>query len=227
MKASTKLQVIPTPVRYEKIKVLIIEDHQLYINGLLQVLRTHFPRMTANQAYNKQDALLLLERERFDLIIMDINLGGIDLLQDINGLQQYFAQTKVLVISSYFSHDRIRRARYMGFNGYLDKCVSPKELKRSVDAVLRGDGFVTSANVIDGKRPERDSKDEVLNKLSKQERKVMQCLLSGLINSQIAEQLYISVNTVQSHRKKLYKKLNVHSIQELTALSYRHDFSLA
>ena len=227
MQTATKSQVITTPAKHEKIKVLIIEDHQLYINGLTQVLRAYYPRMIASQAYSKQDALLQLAKERFELIIMDINLGGIDLLQDFNGLQQYFSQAKVLVISSYFSHDRIRRAKYLGFNGFLDKCVTPKELKQCVDAVLSGEGFVTSTRISDAKRPGSGSIDEAFNKLSKQERKVMQYLLSGLINSQIADQLYISVNTVQTHRKNLYRKLKVHSIQELTALSYRYDFAIA
>ena len=142
-------------------------------------------------------------------------------------MHPYFSNAKVLILSSYFSHDRVRRAKYLGFNGYLDKGVSPKELKLSVEAVLSGKGFVTSSNIAEAKRPQRSSIDEPLNRLSRQERKVMQCLLSGLINSQIADQLFISVNTVQSHRKSLYKKLKVHSIQELTALSYSHGFAIA
>ncbi len=227
MHATAKLKVATTPVKHEKFKVLIIEDHQLYSNGLIQALRTYYPRMIARQACNKQDAMQYLLRERFELIIMEINLGGTDLLHDFNGLQQYLAQTKVLIISSYFSPDLVRRAKYMGFNGYLDKSLSPKELKQSVDAVLQSKGFVTSSVITEAKRPHSSSTDESLNRLSRQERKIMQCLLLGLINSQIADQLYISVNTVQTHRKNLYKKLKVHSIQELTALSYRHDFAIA
>jgi len=203
------------------LKVLIIEDHQIYANGLLEIVRRSYPDSVISVASNYNEVLSAINTHHFDLVFLDINLNGIDMFQKLTEIRSEFRAAKIIVLSSYFTPKLVKRAEAMNLNGYLVKNSGEDEILYAMNSVLDKNEFVVSGFKVDNGLDEYDTFQKV-NELSKREKEIISLLAQGQNNSRIGDQLYISVNTVHTHRKNIYKKLNVNSVQELVSVAYRY-----
>lgn len=201
-----------------KYKLLIIDDHPMFRDGLKTIVRTGANYEIAGEAGTCAEGLSLARSLKPDLIIVDISLpdgNGIDLARDILALAP---QTKLVMLSMHSKVDFIATAFQAGVSGYLAKESSREQLLQALDAVMAGrqylDGSLSPRVVTELlSRPNEETRmtDAAYGKLSRREQQVLRLLAEGLAPAVIAERLFISRKTVENHRTNILAKLGIKS----------------
>lgn len=201
-----------------KIKVMIVDDHPLVIEGLKSLLRDKADIKVINSATNGKEALDFLKKADVDIVLLDINLpdmNGIDVCELIT---QNHHNTSVIGLSTYGERSIINQMISKGAKGYLLKNVTETELVEAINKVYRGNCYFgleiqkAMANTIFhslGNTP----------RLTKRETQVLKLIVSGKINNQIAEDLFISPLTVETHRRNLMKKMGASNTASLVKMA--------
>lgn len=175
----------------------------------------------AGAVSNAFDAIPFLKRNKIDVILLDINLpdiSGIDLCKKIIN---EFPQIKILGISTFSERSYISRMIANGASGYLIKSASAEEIAEAIDTVLKGKMYL-SVSMEHIAKPLSIVPSDNLPALTKREKEILQLISEGLTNNQIAEKLFISSLTVDSHRKNLLTKLNVNNTASLIKLAVQN-----
>lgn len=159
--------------------------------------------------------------DRLDVLIQDIGLPGISGLEAIRLVKQQMPETEILMFSIYDDSTRIFQALCAGASGYLLKETALDQIKRSVADVDAGNAAMSPSiakKVVAYFRPTQKT-----GRLTDKENQVVQLLTEGLSYKMIADRLQISMSTVQSHIKNIYRKLRVHSKAEVISLKLKGD----
>ncbi len=197
-------------------KVLIVDDHNVVIEGILSLLQNSEEIIVLGTAQTAQNCLGFLQKNEVDVILMDINLpdmSGLDLCKQVN---QTYPKIKVLALSTFNQISYINKMIANGASGYLLKNTTKDELLHAINAVMEGNTFLSfEVNEI-----LKTAKTNATNQpiLTKRETDILKLVAEGLTNPQIGEKLFISTDTVDSHRKNLHTKLGVNN----TALLVRY-----
>ena len=210
-----------------KNKVIIIDDHKLFTNGLSSILESIGLRVMATFENGKQ-AVLYLKNNEVDIIFSDINMPEMDGLKLCERLKRDKVKAKVIILSMYEDPNIIKEAFECGASAYLSKNTEKEEIIKAVEKSLDNKKYVNKRLL---KQKEREGKEAdtftLKYKLTLREREVLQLLLDEENNNrQIGENLNISTRTVETHRKNIMLKLDVKNNIGLIkkALSY-HLFS--
>jgi DNA-binding NarL/FixJ family response regulator len=203
------------------IKVFIIDDHPMVVAGLHSLLGRLENIEVAGAVSNAFDAIPFLKKNKTDVILLDINLpdiSGIDLCKKIH---KEFPEIKILAISTFSERSYISRMIENGASGYLIKSASADEIAEAIETVLKGKIYL-SVSMEHIAKPLSIIPSNNLPALTKREKEILQLISEGLTNNQIAEQLFISPLTVDSHRKNLLTKLNVNNTASLIKLAVQN-----
>ncbi len=190
-------------------KIFIVDDHQMIIEGLKSLLQNELNIEIIGSATSAERCLQFLKMSTCDIILMDINLpdtNGIDLSRIVTSK---YPNIKVIALSTFTQGTYVRKMLENGANGYLLKNAEKHEILKAIYQVLNDKNYLTleAENAL---RYENELQKK-LPKLTKREKEVLILIVDGLINHQIAEKLFISIDTVDSHRKNLHSKLNVNN----------------
>jgi DNA-binding NarL/FixJ family response regulator len=194
------------------IRVLVVDDHPVLRAGVCARLASEPDMAVVGEAATSEEAVVRARALCPDLVLLDLLLprrGGCDAIPD---LLKQAPGARVLVMSSQASPSSVRRALRAGAAGYVSKCANDQELVTAVRQVAGGDGYVEPGL---GARLVVDDAAGALAALSERERDVMQLLAFGYGNHEIAERLFISLRTVETHRAHIMLKLNLGSRAEL------------
>jgi two-component system invasion response regulator UvrY len=199
------------------ISILIVDDHPVVRQGLKQILAEEFPSATFGEAQNAPEALDLVTRRRWDIVILDISLPGKSGLELLKELKRKKATLPVLVLTMLTEEQLAARVLKAGADGYLKKENAPDELVRAIKIVLAGGKYVnpTLAQALtfdlaaDTGRPLHAS-------LSDREYHVLCMIASGKTAREIAGDLCLSVKTINTFRGRILKKLSKRTNVELT-----------
>jgi DNA-binding NarL/FixJ family response regulator len=175
----------------------------------------------AGAVSNAFDAITFLKENTIDVILLDINLpdiSGIDLCKKIH---KEFPAIKILGISTFSERSYISRMIENGASGYLIKSASANEIAEAIDTVLK-DKMYLSVSMEHIAKPLSIIPSDNLPALTKREKEILQLISEGFTNHQIAEKLFISPLTVDSHRKNLLTKLNVNNTASLIKLAVQN-----
>ncbi len=203
------------------VKVFIIDDHPMVVAGLNSLLGQLEKIEVAGAVSNAFDAIPFLKKTKIDVILLDINLpdiSGIDLCKKIH---QEFPEIKILGISTFSERSYISRMIENGASGYLIKSASAEEIAAAIDTVLQNKMYL-SISLEHLTKPLSIAPSDNLPALTKREKEILQLISEGLTNNQIADKLYISPLTVDSHRKNLLTKLNVNNTASLIKLAVQN-----
>lgn len=197
----------------EPIRVMIVDDHAVLRSGLRLVIEREDGLEVAGEAGTAEDAIRSFERLRPNLVLMDLEMPGIGGLAGVQRLQELHPEVSVLVLSMHGEADDVRRAFEAGAMGYVLKTAADEELIRAIRAVSAGERYLhPSLGAVLAQPPQsRGAVDE----LSTREREVLRLLALGHTNQEIAQQLYVSVRTVESHRAHIMTKLRAASRAEM------------
>ena len=202
------------------IRVLIVDDHHLVREGLRHLLEKERDLRVVGEASNGQDAIASVEIERPDVVVMDVEMPGINGIEATSRIRESHSETKILMLSMHSDPALIRKAIMNGAKGYVLKHTVSGELVRAIRTVCRGvihrSRALQEAESVYGQFV-HDSKPC----LTPREREILQLITSGKTNRQIASALSISSKTVVTHRSNLMAKLNTHSLPDLVRTSLK------
>lgn len=208
--------------RSAPIRILVVDDHPLVRQGLERLLEAEPDLHIAGEAATADEALQLLDREAFDIVVLDIGLkqgSGLDLIGQVRAR---CAELPVLVLSMHqeeFYAERVLRA---GAQGYVSKQGDPSQVVPAIRRVLNGELALSAPladdlvrRTLDGEEPR--PAEEVL---SDREAEVVRLIGGGLSTREIAEELHLSVKTIESYRANVKRKMGLRNGAELARFAY-------
>lgn len=199
-------------------KVLIADDHPVYLSGLCALINTEKQMEVCGEANDGQEAINLVKKLSPDIVIMDINMPGINGIEATREILSIAENTKVLALSIHRDKQFVQGMLDAGAVGYLLKNDAPEELLKAIEKVNNGDMYLSSGvtrtalskDELELSGKEQDPEDEH-ESISIREREILKLLAEGMRNKEIAEKFFISPLTVKSHIYHLYKKLDLSS----------------
>ncbi len=205
-----------------KKRLLIIDDHPLFREGIKTIIQGDSRYEVIGEADNANQGLKLAKKLRPDLAIVDISLpdiSGFDLILD---MQRYSSDMPILVLSMHSNVDYIVKAFQAGASGYLTKDSASDMLINGIEHTLKGNYFMdtsVSQQVVKKLTQLPDKKPVTIVKgydtLTPREQEIMVLVASGMSSQKIAEKLFISPKTVENHRSRIMRKLDVSNVIEL------------
>jgi DNA-binding NarL/FixJ family response regulator len=189
------------------IRVVIADDHAVVRHGLAQLLATFAGVELVGEASDGEAAVTLCARERPDVVLMDLEMPGVDGIAATERIKAHQPEIAVVVLTSFSDRERILQAIDAGAAGYLLKDVEPEELARAVESAARGESPLDprAAHTILGARRAAAPAAE----LSDREREVLLLVAEGLSNKLIARRLDISEKTVKAHLTSVFRQIGV------------------
>ncbi len=209
-----------------KIKVFLAEDHTIVRKGIRSLLDGQPDIEVVGEAANGREAVEQVQKLQPDIVLMDITMPELNGLEATVRIKKEQPHIKVLVLTMYTNEEYIHQLLQAGASGYLDKHTAPNELLLAIQAVHRGDPFLSpsiSKTIIEEylRQSEETELDDNYHKLSSREREVLQLLAEGYSYKDVAEKLQISVKTVGVHRVNIMEKLNISNSAELVKYAIR------
>ena len=205
-----------------KTKVVIVEDHQLFREGLRAILESRDDFQVVGEAPDGVEAIHCIRDKKPDLLLLDISMPRRNGISVINEVRRQFPDLKVLVLTMHESDEFVLEAFKAGANGFCLKDSSRNELLLAIDGILAGKTYISpqiAGDVIQGYifgRSEMKSKSN-WETVSQREREILKLVAEGYINKEIASILNISAKTVEKHRSNIMNKLDLHNVAALTS----------
>jgi len=197
----------------ETATILIVDDHQIVRGGLVHILEETLPSVSAIPCGGSEAALLFLQRQKVQLVILDLALPGLGGLQLLRSLRGNGNPVPVLIFTANEDPALPARMRLSGAQGFLCKTESSETLVAAVRTLLRGGSFFPGIDTPHCRSAASDLSPEM--RLSDREREVLEALMAGSTLSDIAGKLGISPNSVSTYKKRLFQKLDVDTLPEL------------
>ena len=189
------------------IKILLVDDHTLVIEGMKALLERMPYIEIAGTAGNAFDAIALLKKTGADIAFVDINLPDISGIELCSKIRKEFPYTQVIALSTFKQRSFVTQRIGNGAAGYLVKSADREEIETAIQSVLAGKMYFS--NEI-GNVPASTNEDEAPT-LTKREKEIMQLIAEGMTSSEIAAKLFLSTYTVDTHRKNLLTKFEVNN----------------
>ena len=206
------------------IRVLLADDHPLIRTGLRTSLEEDEELIVVGEARDGTDVLGLCQELSPDVLLLDLNMPGPSPVTTVYALMEQCPQVKIIVLTAYDDEVYIRKLVGLGVAGYILKDEAPETLVRAIHAALEGDTWF-SRRVIDLLATPATGSADIENdcRLTERESEVLDLLVKGRSNSQIAEALVIVEGTVKNHLVNIYQKLGVHSRAEAISWVLYHE----
>lgn len=204
-----------------KIKVVVVDDHPMVIAGLQSSINesTNIEVIACTQ--NASEVFSLLERTVPDVIVLDINLPDMNGVEICKKITRKYDSVKILGLSTYNDPSIVKQMVKNGAKGYVLKNVTPKELKEAIRQIATGNSYFSAeiqqilANSIF---------DEIETpKLTRREKEILKLVAEGITTPQIAEKLFISPLTVETHRRNLIQKMKVNNSAQLVKIALEQN----
>jgi two-component system nitrate/nitrite response regulator NarL len=198
--------------------VLLADDHPVVRRGLSSCLARHEHLHIVGEAADGQEALAKASELSPDVVLMDIEMPHMNGLTATDRLRKELPQVRVLILSMHTQTDDVVRTVQSGARGYVLKSAAPEELARAIDTVHTGAGYFSPdlARVAASQFVRGAGEGPQVSHLSDREREVLIAIAEGLSNKEIACRLNVGVRTIDTHRARLMRKLNIHSTAGLT-----------
>ncbi|WP_299424524.1 response regulator transcription factor [uncultured Shimia sp.] len=200
------------------IKVMIVDDHPMVAEGIESILESYDDITVVGTLSNGREAVDQLPALKPDVVLMDLNMPEIGGLTATEMLLEMDPDLRVLILSMHDSPEYISTALSHGAMGYVLKDVPTEEIKTAIDAVMGGKKYLCTG----AKGSLEPSETGAREPLTSREQTVLLQLAQGKSNKEVANELNISVRTVETHRKNIKRKLGISSTAGLTRYAMEH-----
>ncbi len=202
----------------QTIKVLVADDHPVVRKGLQSCLARHGHIRVVGEAADGDEALRKTRDLSPDVVLMDISMPGLNGLAVTEVLRKELPDVKVLVLSVHRNKDAIFRVIKAGAHGYVSKEAPAEEVLQAIESVHEGEPFFSEeiARAALNEFVASGGKKEPFTQLTSREREVLVKIAEGKSNKEIADELGIGVRTIETHRERIMRRLNIHSVAGLT-----------
>jgi len=211
------------PIDSPKINLLLVDDHQLFIDGLRSILDNH-PRFTVwRTARDGREALQLLQHHTPDVVIMDLNMPKVDGQQAAAKALSMYPQLKILVVSMYYTASLQDTLQGVGVAGFLPKDSDATVLIQAIEEIHGGGRYFTT--YLD--RPSADGENDQKSvrqkyNLTKREVEIIRLVRQNKTTQEIADQLFVSPFTIETHRRNICVKLDIKGNNGLFVFAQQH-----
>jgi DNA-binding NarL/FixJ family response regulator len=210
-----------------KTKVIIVEDHKLFREGLKSILSDKAGLEVVGEAGDGLEAIRTVKKCQPDIILLDLSMPKMNGISVMREIKSQFPEIKIMALTIHESDQYVLEAFEAGADGYCLKDAGRNELMVAVESVLQGKRYISpsvSDNVLEGYltgRKKLKSKTS-WDTITQREREVLKLLGEGYQNKEISDMLHISVKTVEKHRANIMNKLDLHNAAALTAFAIDH-----
>jgi two-component system, NarL family, response regulator NreC len=210
----------------EKKQVLIVEDHTILREGLRSLLSGHIDFEIVGEATDGREAIRSVEKLQPDIVLMDISMPRMDGISAIREIKKQNSKIRILALTVHKTEEYILSTLEAGADGYLLKDATHAELIKAMEIISKGDRYLCpgiAGQIIDGYLQGRKSSKplSVYETLTPREKEILKLIGEGYKNKEIAEQLFISVKTVEKHRSNLMEKLQLHNSAAVTSYAIK------
>lgn len=202
------------------IKIILTDDHQIVIDGLKAVLETAPDIQIIGAALNGKVLLQLLQTLTPDLILLDISMPIMDGLETAAKVKEQYPQVKILILTTHASPHKIKQILKLGVEGYILKDTGRAGLLNAIHTIMQGQTYVdlrVTESLVQSYQPQQ----KPLGHLTKREKEITQLIAQGKSTKEVAQALFISPLTVETHRKNIFSKLGIHKTAELVKYAIR------
>lgn len=213
-----------------KLRVLLVDDHELMRQGLRSILEREEDVEVVGEAGSGRDALERVRALEPDVVVMDVAMQDLNGIEATRQIRSACPRVKVLALSSHSDPRYVTAMLEAGASGYVLKANAYDDLRRGLDAARRGRTYlcadVTDA-VVDASLRGANSGTGASSRtpLSGREREILQLLAEGLSSPAIAKRLFVATSTVDTHRRNIVRKLGLHGVADLTKYAIREGLT--
>lgn len=221
------------------IRIVIVDDHKLFIDGMVAILRWVPEFEMVGQATDGKEALEVIEKTKPDVLISDISMPGMKGDELAALVTKKFPKVNILALSMHNDFPTIDRMMKAGVKGYILKNTGRKELVEAIKTVYRGENFYANDIkdlMLNHYRPQAHSPNssqsfidddyQKISYLTKREKQIIKCIVDGLSSAEIGVKVGLSVNTIKSYRRNIYVKLRVKNTAGLIDFINQNNLSL-
>ena len=207
-------------------RILIADDHELLRRGLKGILTEAFPKSVIGEATDGRQALAAAQKERWDIVLLDINMPGRSGLEVLQDLKRLHPQVPVVILSAFPEKDYAIRAFKLGASGFVSKQSASSELLAAIRKALAGGRYVTPAlaealaSTLAGDTPSAPHEQ-----LSNRELQVLRMVAAGKTLKEIAGELSLSEKTIGTYRTRISRKLGLGTNVELARYAMQHKLA--
>ena len=200
----------------DKIKIIVVDDHPMVIEGMKAMLKQiRYVELCAT-ASNAYEAMEKVKENQPDLVITDINMPEISGVELTSKLKKEFPNLKIIGMSTFNERSYISQMIQNGADGFLVKSASKEEIETAISSVLDGKMYLSSdAGISNSEQKELKNQPT----LTRREKEILTLISEGFTNPQIAEKLFISLYTVETHRKNLLSKFSTNNTASLIKIA--------
>ncbi len=212
-----------------KLKLVLADDHPLIRKGLRQVLEAHPKIHSIHEAENGEEALAIIRRELPDIAILDIEMPVMDGYQVARTIQQEHLPVSVVFLTMYKEEHFFNKALDIGVAGYILKENAVSEIAQCLQFVSEGKSYISpvlSQFLVRRSHKKPTATLDLVGRLTQTERKILKLLADMKTSQQIADELFVSVNTVSNHRSNISEKLGLHGSHTLLKFAVENKESL-
>jgi DNA-binding NarL/FixJ family response regulator len=199
-------------------KIFIVDDHYMIIEGIKSLFVDEESIEWYGHAMNAASCMAFLQNQLPDIILMDINLpdmSGVDLCREVH---KQYPKIKIIGLSTFNQLSFIKKMMEHGASGYILKNVTKEELIEAIDIVMQGEQYFSDevSGLLEAKTTDFPT-------ITRREKEVLELIAQGLTNPEIAAKIFVSVNTVDTHRKNLLMKLEAKNTADLVRLAFKYQ----
>ena len=203
----------------QTIKLLLVDDHPVVRRGIAACLARYPNFVIVGEASDGGEALRKASQLKPDVILMDVDMPEVSGLAATEALRKDLPGTKVLILSMHQQAEGVMRIIQSGARGYVLKEANPDDLARAIEAVYGGELFFSpdvARVALNQFVSRKDNGADAIGQITSREKEVLIAIADGLSNKEIACRLGVGVRTVETHRERIMRKLNIHSVAGLT-----------
>jgi two-component system, NarL family, nitrate/nitrite response regulator NarL len=212
---------LPKPVRMKALRILLVDDHAILLDGIRNLLEKEEGITVAGTASSAEKALEFLKSNEVDIVITDFHMPGMDGLTLVHTIKRIQPQIKTIILSMHDETHLVKEILRAGVNGYVLKKDTHRELMNAIGEVKNGKVYLSSdINKILITNLQNPDEGRLL---TDREREILKLIAKEYSNKQIAEELFISERTVETHRKNIFKKTATNSLVGLIKFAYSNN----
>ncbi|MFZ4545586.1 MAG: LuxR C-terminal-related transcriptional regulator [Saprospiraceae bacterium] len=204
------------------VKIIVADDHPIIFEGIRAMVQDEQNIQICDFVEQLHLISDSLQKHQPDLLLLDINFNGKSSLSEIAAFRANHPNLKIMMFSSYDNDSVLRESMKLGVNGFLNKHISREGFVRAVKSVMEKGLYFSPLFKLNNPESTEDKIEidffDELRKLSDREKTIIRYIVRGFENVTIAENLFISLHTVRTHRRNIFNKLKIHSATELTKL---------
>jgi two-component system response regulator DevR len=210
------------------IRLLIIDDHEMVREGLKAMLSAEPDFTIVGDAANADQAFPLIERQRPDVILLDVRLPGASGIEVCRTVTERFPEIAVIILTTFTDESLVEQCIKAGARGFIVKDIERFDLKRSIRAVARGEAAIDTkaavAVLAQLRRTPQNKNEPVQEPLSSQQIVILRLVAQGLSSREIATQLYLSENTVKGYVQEILHRLGVKNRTEAVMVAVKQGW---